>query len=225
MKRIQSTTVAGVRVRAFVMVLSLSFTACGERGCLSAWLDDPQSRGTRGTRGAPATGGGGDGGAGSIDLAGTDCPDGLARCSEGRVEVSVAGHVPHPCAKPRERGGGCECPWVAAGTCASGCVKDGLEVVATAEVARVQLCQASPAEPVLRPVLATESTAVSICADDGVTCADGLVRTCAVRGQPVRLVAGCANGCASGIAIEPGDLTTGDGPAAILCRRAHAERR
>lgn len=213
-------------LRAALAVAALATVSCEggcERGCLSARLADPAGGGS-GPSG-PRTGSGGDGGLSAGDLGGTDCSDGLARCIEGRVETSLAGHVPHPCAKPAERSGSCECPWAPAGTCANGCVKDGLEVVAIADVARVQLCQPAAGEAVLRPVLATESTAVAICADDAVSCADGLVRTCAVRGQPVRLVAACADGCAPGIAIEPGDLLTGDGPAMILCRRAHAERR
>lgn len=209
-----------------LVIAGLATLSCDggcERGCLSARLGDPAGvgGGPRGSR----SGGGGDGGLSPNDLGGTDCSDGLARCVEGRVETSLGGHVRHPCAKPGERGGSCECPWAAAGSCANGCVKDGLEVVASADVARVQLCQPAAGESVLRTVLATESTTVSICADDAVSCADGLVRTCAVRGQPVRLVAACAVGCAAGIALEPGDLLTGDGPAMILCRRAHAERR
>jgi hypothetical protein len=102
-------------------------------------------------------------------------------------------------------------------------VTDGIEVVAGAEVARVQLC--SSAEPLLRPLLPSESAAVEICADERASCVAGIVRVCAARGQPVRLIAGCVNGCAAGIDVDPGDVLTRDGLAAILCRRAHAERR
>ena len=102
-------------------------------------------------------------------------------------------------------------------------MKEGLEVLATAEVAAVQLC--APQEPLLRPLLPTEATTVSICAEEGVSCVEGIVRICEQRGQPVRLVAGCAHGCAGGIGVDQEDLRTGDGRAVILCRRAHAERR
>jgi len=203
--------------------LVLGASAC-ERGCLSRRLEDRSltpTIGGEGPRGSMRRDG-----AASFDLAGTDCSDGLARCADGRVEVSVAGHVPHPCSSPPEKAekpGSCECPWRTVASCDSGCVKDGLEVVATAEVAGVQLC--ASAEPQLRPLLPTELTSVSICADEGVSCVDGVVRVCSQRGQPVRLVAGCAQGCAGGISVDLEDLGTGDGRAVILCRRAHAERR
>ncbi len=98
-----------------------------------------------------------------------------------------------------------------------------MEVVATAEVAAVQLCGST--EPLLRPLLPTETMTVSICADEGVSCVEGVVRVCDQRGQPARLVAGCAQGCAAEIRVDQEDLRTGDGRAVILCRRAHAERR
>jgi len=203
--------------------LALGVSAC-ERGCLARRLEDRSSSptiGGEGPRGSARTDG-----KPSFDLSGTDCSDGLARCSDGRVEVSVAGHVPHPCTSPgknAERPGTCECPWRAVGSCDAGCVKDGLEILATAEVAGEQLCAAH--EPLLRPLLPSEVTSVSICAEEGVSCVDGVVRVCAQRGQPVRLVAGCAHGCAAGVGVDQEDLGPGDGRAAILCRRAHAERR
>lgn len=203
------------------LALALGVSAC-ERGCLSRRMEESGSPGTGGVapRGSRTTDA-----SSSFDLAGTDCSDGLARCVDGRVETSVGKHIPYPCTSQpgRERGGACECPWESAGQCASGCVKDGLEVVATAEVAREQLCTAST--PVLRPVTAVESVAARICAEENVSCAENIVRTCSARGQPERLVAGCAAGCATGIAVEPEDFATADGVAAILCRRAHAERR
>jgi hypothetical protein len=102
-------------------------------------------------------------------------------------------------------------------------VKEGLEVLATAAVASVQLCAST--EPLLRPLLPSELTSVAICADEGVSCVDGVVRVCVQRGQPMQLVAGCARGCAAGVGVDPEDLGTADGRAVILCRRAHAERR
>ena len=192
------------------LALVLGTSAC-ERGCLSKWLSDRSETPAVGGE-SPRGSGSRDAGGGAFDLGGTDCSDGLARCVDGRVEVSLAAHVTQA-----------ECPWQNVGTCPSGCVTSGLEVVATADVARVQLCKAE--EPLLRPVLPSETSVVTICADEGVTCADAVVRTCAVRGQPARLVSACVSGCASGIGVEPGDVLTSDGAAAILCRRAHAERR
>jgi hypothetical protein len=122
-----------------------------------------------------------------------------------------------------ERSGACTCPWRVAGRCSAGCVTEALELAAAPEVALVQLC--APLEVISRPVLATETTAVTICADEGVSCVEGFVRSCSARGQPARIVSACVHGCAPGATLDPDDLRTGDGPAAILCRRAHAERR
>jgi hypothetical protein len=211
---------------AALAALTLALSAC-ERGCLSRRLEDRSL--------TPTTGGEGPRGSArqdagpTFDLAGTDCSDGLARCTAGRVEVSIAGHIPHPCSTPNapipqaEKAGSCECPWRVVASCDSGCVKDGLEVVATSEVAIAQLCAST--EPLLRPLLPSESTSVSICADEGVSCVEGVVRVCAQRGQPVQLAAACAHGCAAGISVDQEDVGTGDGRAAILCQRAHAERR
>jgi hypothetical protein len=102
-------------------------------------------------------------------------------------------------------------------------VEDGVEVVATREIAVVQLC--APSVAVHRPLLPTESAAVSICADASASCVDGIVRVCVAPGQPARLIAACTGGCATGISVEPGDFRTKDGAAAILCQRPHAERR
>lgn len=205
---------------AALVALAFGVSAC-ERGCLSTWLADRSaSPGGGGER--PRGSGDRDGAAGGFDLGGTDCSDGLARCVAGRIEVSVAGHVPHPCTS-REKSGACECAWKAAGTCEAGCLEDGLEAVATAEVAIAQLC--TPLAPALRPLLPSESAVVTICADESVSCVDGVVRSCPAPGQPARALGACVAGCAAGIGVEPGDLLTSDGAAAILCRRAHAERR
>ena len=192
---------------ASLLALAFGVSAC-ERGCLATWLRDRSA--------SPSVGGESPRGSTSpdaaFDLTGTDCSSGLARCIDSRIEVSVAAHV-----KQRE------CPWEVAAHCDAGCVKDALEVVAIGDVARVQLC--ATAEPLLRPLLPAESTTVTICADEVVSCAEGVVRSCPARGQTAHLVAGCVNGCAPGIGVDPGDLLTGAGAAAILCRRAHAERK
>lgn len=209
------------------MTTALAFFLAGcQRGCLSTWLAEHDPSGPRST--SPGLGGseprgseGGGASAAPIDLGGTDCSDGMARCSAGQVEISAAAHVPHPCTAPKELPGACACPWRSVGSCTAGCVEDGLEVVAAPDVAREQLC--APAEPVLRPATAAEAAAVTICAQDGISCVDGVVRVCVERGQPARVATVCALGCATLVSLDPGDLA--DGAAAILCRRAHAERR
>ena len=218
--------------RVTLVVLALGVAGC-ERGCLSTWLaehgagsggrGDPSGPGPR----SPGLGGAGprgsDGRDGSaIDLGGTDCSDGLARCSQGQVQVSIAAHVPHPCVAAKETPGACACPWQTVGQCRGACVKDGIEVVAVPDVAREQLCD--PGGVGFRPPIPSESAVVTICGDDGVSCVDGVVRACASRGQPSRVAGVCVNGCAPGVVVDPGDVLTGDGAAMILCRRAHAER-
>ncbi len=217
---------------ATVAGLALALAGC-ERGCLATWFEqhgvgagDPGSRrpGSPGLGGARPRGSGDTASpAAAFDLGGTDCSDGLARCFSGQVAVSIAGHVPSPCTAPKELPGACTCAWAPAGSCAAGCVKEGLQVEATREAAVEQLC-ATP-EPVLRPATPAETAQVTICAEEGVSCVEGVVRACVARGQPARLAGVCVSGCASGVALEPGDVLTGDGAASILCRRAHAERR
>lgn len=212
-----------MRTRLLVLVV-LAFGVAGcERGC-----------GGSKRSAAPTAGGTTPRGSSAVDLGGTDCSDGLARCNDGQVEVSVAAHLPHPCAPGEKTSpkahGPCECPWRRiAGVCPRGCAKDGLEVVAEEAVAATQLCAPDPAAPVVRELLATELTTVTICADESVSCEAGVVTVCTARGQPARRIAGCVHGCLAGpggsVSIDPGDLLTSDGAASILCRRAHAERR
>ena len=102
-------------------------------------------------------------------------------------------------------------------------MKEGLEILAAPEVAREQLCAAS--EVVVRPATPAEAAVVLICAEEGVSCVDGLVRSCTARGLPATIAGACVRGCATRVSLDPGDLVTGDGVAAILCQRAHAERR
>lgn len=198
--------------------LAFVFAVAGcERGCRATGGSDAPIRGGAAPRGSSP----------SLDLGGTDCSDGLARCVDGQIQVSVVAHVPHPCGAGEKGARGCECPWrpATASPCPQGCAKDGLEVVAEESIAREQLCAAPPAAPATRPMLATELTTVTICAAEAITCEQGIVTVCAARGQPARRVAACVDGCAPGVALDPGVDVTSDGVASILCRRAHAERR
>jgi hypothetical protein len=200
-------------VASVVAVLGLA--GC-ERGCLARTLSDRRTD-------APDA-------AATFDLGGTDCSDGLARCVDGRIEVSRAAHLPHPCApsgaSPEDRRRLCECPWDLAGRCASGCAVDGVEVVATADVAATQLCAAL--EPIARPMTPADPRVDGVCASEEVRCESGVVRVCDAPGRPVRPVAVCLDGCEPAIGWPegvPGERATGAGAGAILCRRPHAERR
>jgi hypothetical protein len=202
-----------------VIVVAVTFAGC-ERGCLTSWLGD-HGVGGAGPRGASD--------AGRLDLTGTDCSDGLARCVDRRIEVSRLAHLPSRCSgsplPEPVKGGGCECPWESVGTCATSCVVDGVEVVADADAAAVQLCR--PELPVARPYGAADPPLAGVCTEEGITCRDGVVRGCDAPGAPPRALGKCLEGCATTVAVvsSAGALGTSTGPAEILCRRDHAERR
>jgi hypothetical protein len=128
----------GPALFAGLVACGASGTGC-ERGCLSTWLRDHGVGGA-----APDGSGAQDRRRAGLDLSGTDCPVGLARCVAGRVEVSRGGFVPYPCVPPAgasgpEKRAACECGWDSAGACATGCAAEGFEIVAGAEPARAQL--------------------------------------------------------------------------------------
>jgi hypothetical protein len=220
---------------AGLLACAASGTGC-ERGCLATWLADHGAGGS-----APDGSAAQDRRRAGLDLSGTDCPVGLARCVAGRVEVSRGGFIPYPCAPPPgasgpEKRAACECGWDQAGSCATGCAADGFEVVADAETARAQLCR--PELPVARPFGPADPPLPGVCADEGIACVDGVVRLCEGAGKPLRPLALCAQGCAVTVGVPEGSVSathtdtggagparTGDGVAEILCRRAHAERR
>lgn len=159
-----------------------------------------------------------------VDLFGTDCSDGLLRCVDGRVEASRAAWLPDPCGSPgQEKPGACACPWDWIGQCSNGCVADGLEVLATPDAGASQLCR--PSAPIARPLLPGEGGQVEICATEGFTCVDQIVRHCERTGQPVRMLGLCLFGCRHGVAVEHGEAVNPDGLVAILCQRDDAERR
>lgn len=234
-RRRRTLAFVGVRQHAAV-ALALSLSAGCQRGCLATWLADHGVAGAEPGRAQPSSPGpGGPSPRGSrgqgLELGAVDCVSGLARCRDGHVEVSLAGQVPSPCTAPKERPNACACPWEPAGTCASSCVQDDLEVVAAPDVASQQLCASGPL--LLRPPTKAEAADAPVCADEAVSCEDGKIRACARRGQPAALVGVCVNGCASGVALEPedllergpGDTLRASGAATILCRRDQTERR
>lgn len=116
------------------------------------------------------------------------------------------------------------CPWVAAGRCGVDCAVSGIEVAAASDaVALEQLCK--PAEDVVRAALPSDPRHGEICAEARIDCVDAVVGLCERPGATVRALGVCVHGCATGISIEPEDILTSDGVAAILCRRDQTERR
>lgn len=205
-----------------IIGIALAAVALGgcERGCLASWLSDrgvggatPESAG----RGTPAQ---------PLDLGGIDCSDGLLRCIEGQVEASRLAHIPNSCVKTggaEKRGGSCTCPWDSVAVCPSGCVEDGVEIVAWPDAGSLQLCR--PEGAVARPLSPAESASTEICASEGFACVNEVVRLCERPGQPVRLLGRCLNGCQTHIEIDPGETMNPNGVLSILCRRDHAERK
>ena len=200
--------------------------AC-ERGCAA------RERITEARWGAaPGAGGVGPSGSSSagLDLGGTDCSDGLARCVAGAVEVSRLAHLPSRCvpagASPERAAPSCSCPWDPAGGCRHGCAIEGIVIAASPLAARVQLCKPGPDELASRPALAEELRRVEVCAEEGVRCRDGIVQRCERAGAPSHVLGACAFGCASEVdGLEAGESLPTDGLVAILCRRQTAERR
>ncbi|AKV01843.1 hypothetical protein AKJ09_08506 [Labilithrix luteola] len=111
-----------------------------------------------------------------------------------------------------------------AGHCGVDCAVSGIEVAAASDaIALEQLCR--PSESVERAALPTDPRRGEICAASRIDCVDGVVGLCDAPGATVRALGVCVHGCADGISVEPEDILTSDGVAAILCRRDHAERR
>lgn len=163
---------------------------------------------------------------GVVALTGVDCPDGLARCREGEVQVSRLAKLAQPCRGPESA---CSCPWDPVAFCARGCLVDGLEMVMDEGVASTQLC--SP--EVEAGLLALpprggpgggpgEGEGVSRC-DEGVLyrCDNGALVDCGARS----VIARCLRGCSAREISVDGISQSSDGGApvqrevafAILC--------
>jgi hypothetical protein len=206
--------------RAALFLLVVALAGC-ERGCLARWLSG-DGEGTYAGGSSPTTPRDH-----AIDLSGTDCSDGLLRCQHGQVEASRTGHLSARCGEgqsPEKKASECVCPWEVLTSCT--CAIEGVEISAMPDAGARQLCR--PVEPVARPVLASDDASVTVCADEGTTCREGLVRVCDAPAAVSRTVAYCIFGCAAGVEL----VETEDGPAAnlagvisILCRHSDAERR
>lgn len=202
---------ARVRSVGALLFCALALSAC-ERACGGAGL-----RG-RGVGPSPE----GSGAAAGGGLAGTDCSPGLARCSRGVVEISLAGFVPHPCS-----GAACACPWQEGERCLRGCVAENVELAAAPDAA-AQLCEPSPLDALSRAPLPGDPS-VGPCAWAGVRCVDGVVAACDRPSGNPRVLGVCALGCASPAPLVDDGVMDELGPPSgsikILCRRAHAERK
>jgi len=188
-----------------VLLLPLVFLGGCERGCLTTWL-------TEHGVGEPAPSS-----KHAVTFNGVDCPDGLARCIGGVVEVSRVSHYALPCSGPAEA---CMCPWDSVGACPAGCAADGVEAVVPRERALAQLCASDPAHPVARPVLPNASPPGAC--DDGVTgyrCLASIVVACTASDAGVRprAVAACVHACAPGGDAIDEDDATDEGASRILC--------
>jgi hypothetical protein len=145
-----------------------------------------------------------------------DCPDGLARCTGGVVEVSRLASRPDPCAGSREA---CECPWDRLSPCRLGCVAEDVEVVVSRERAVAQLCAPEPgggAAYVEAPP-PFEDGGID-CADGRYICAGSWIVSCSSDTPPHRL-ARCINGCTSEALTLDDDTLTDRQATALLCRR------
>ena len=185
----------GLPILAFLLLAS----GC-ERGCARTWLNE---HGVRGGQVKPPA---------ASPLTAVDCPDGLARCSAGVVEVSRLTSIPQPCKGSSEE---CACPWDRLGECERGCVADELDVVVERGAALRQLCAPSPEAGAVARVLA--SPPPSRCDEEQLyRCAGSSIVSCAEHA----VVGICTRGCTSeGASLEGDNPVTREAAFAILCSR------
>jgi len=163
-----------------VVLLALGSLGC-ERGCARSWLRD------HGVGGPTATST-----PGHVPVAGIDCPDGIARCTEGTVETSRLARIGQPCRGPETA---CSCPWDRVGDCARGCVADGLEVVMDRSQATRQLCLPDPTATAsrMRGQSADDAGPPAATCEEGqlYRCANGFVVDCSAHA----VLGSCTRGC------------------------------
>ncbi len=143
-----------------------------------------------------------------------DCPDGLARCSDGIVEVSRLAMIALPCTTPEKS---CACPWEAAGTCAAGCVADAVELVIDRGLAVTQLCAPSDGADWKLTVTCLGQVAADPCEESQLyRCAGGMVIDCNAH----RVAASCRHGCfAQGAFVDDEGPIGREAAFPILCSR------
>lgn len=155
-------------------------------------------------------------------MAGIDCPDGIARCTDGALEVSRLAHIGQPCRGPETA---CSCPWDRLGDCARGCAADGLEVVIDRSQAARQLCLPDPpgrggASWTLGRYADASGTPAATCEEGQLyRCANGFVIDCGTH----EVLGSCTRGCfREGAAIEAvtqEESISREAAFAILCSR------
>jgi hypothetical protein len=204
-----------VRRRSSICLGFLLLLSGCERGCLATWIRD---RGAASKAAAPPT-----------MLSGIDCPDGLARCVAGAVEVSQVARVPRPC-PPSSRPEDCQCPWVAIETCPTGCADEGTAVVVSPAHAAGRVCAPDPLNPPARPVQGI-SPPPAACETAGYRCLGSLVVACSpaadVRADGAdvapalvgRVYAACVHGCFQEGEALGEDEADPEGATRILCAR------
>jgi hypothetical protein len=151
-----------------------------------------------------------------MPLDAVDCPDGLARCAEGNVEVSLLASIPRPCLRPPAE---CACPWERVGVCDRGCVVDGIELVMERRYAAAQLCAAPPDAGVGMPLSGAIPPARACEEGQLYRCDAGRVVDCRENAVIGRCVLGCfADGAAIDAEERPLHVAREEA-FAILCSR------
>jgi hypothetical protein len=198
-----------MRIRAALFLVFLS--GC-QRGCLTTWIRD---RGSASKAAAPLT-----------MMNGIDCPDGLARCVGGSIEISHVARVPRPC-PPSSRPEDCQCPWEATATCPRGCSEEGTEVVVPPDRAAARLRAPDPQNPPARPVQGVLAPP-GACGVEGYVCIGSLVVACSATAAPgtgsdggltPRVFAACVRGCFQEGETLGEEEADPEGAARILCAR------
>ena len=123
-----------------------------------------------------------------------DCPDGLARCVGGVVQVSELAQRPDPCHGSPET---CACPWTVAARCPGSCVADGVEMLLAPGYPFSHLCLDPPTIPPFARPLAADSPLPALgdaCEGQQFLCIASTVVAC----EPTpHGVGACVSGCAS----------------------------
>jgi hypothetical protein len=189
-----------------LLLLSFALAGC-ERGCIWKWLGDHKM----GDQQSPIRG--------SLVPQEVDCPDGLARCDKGVIQVSRTFRHPDPCQGSVEQ---CSCPWVRLGACVAGCAADGVMTEMAADRALSQLCVPQGAASFATGPRADVPAASGASCDEEAfySCVESAVVAC----HPLRSVAVCSYGCMSeGATLDVENLTT-QAAVAILCARGPASK-
>jgi hypothetical protein len=175
-----------------------------QRGCARDWIEK-NGVGEQGVIVPP----------GAAPLDAVDCPDGLARCAGGVVEVSRLARIPQPCTGPPER---CACPWERVADCDRGCAAEGVEVVIPRSLAPVQLCAHTRDAGALTIAPPQPGEAPRRGCDEGqlYRCVGGDVIACHDNAVAARCVHGCF---ADDAALDDDVPVSREAAFAILCSR------